>query len=452
MGEQIINGNHGSVLMGENGVSVGVNSDGQIDAGQQGTIDEANSSTTVLNPAGINVFTGSATNILNCGIVFVTVATDQASATDGLSIQQSSDGTNWDHTDEYTIAAGSNKNYSINPHSEWFRIVYTNGSVVQGYFRLQSICKGNAKPSSHRIKDSIIGDDDCELVKAALTGINGAGDWHNIKSTPDGDLTISDNSSGLAIAEGNVTGKTFVHKFGEAPDFDQADGEVTMWDGANDALFSGSPPMVYTFSSSADIGLISSSDAGDGQTIEMQGLDSDFNLVVQTITLNGQTDVDISATGIDLIRVFRLKNIGATDIAGVVYVRINGSAQTDGVPDAANTVRAIINNGNNQTLMAVYTVPNGKTGYMRSWFAATAGASRNSEYKIKIKARPPGQVFQVKHTSAISDTGTSKDNHPYVEPEIFVAKTDIIMTAEMLLNAATQAEISSGFDMVLVDD
>ncbi len=416
----------------------------------KGVIDDGNSSATPLG-GGI-AFTGTAKDILNCGIVFVTIFTDVASATDGLSIQQSSDGTNWDHTDDYTVSAGSSKNYSLNPHSKWFRVVYTNGAAPQGAFRLQSVCKGNSKPSSHRIKDEIIGDDDCELIKAALTGENGSGQWHNVKTTADGNLTISDNSSGLAIAQGNVTGATFVHKFGEAPDFDQGDGVVSIWDGANDTLFSGSPPMAYTYSSSADIGLILSSSGADTQDIEMQGLDSNFDLVTQIITLNGQTDVDISATGVDLIRVFRMINRGSTDLAGVVYIRTNGSAQTSGVPDTANTVRAIINNGNNQTLMAVYTIPNGKTGYMRDWYASTAGASRSSEYKIRLFARPDGQVFQLKHTSAVSDSGSSTYQHPYEEPEVFQAKTDIELTAEMLVSAATQADIAGGFDIVLVDN
>ncbi len=420
-----------------------------------GEVDDNNSyDSAVSGVLGIGgVFTGTASNILDFGTVFVTIATDVASAADGLSIQQSSDGTNWDHTDDYTIPANGNKNYSLNPHSEWFRVVYTNGGTGQAFLRLQSIMKGNSKPSSHRIKDSIIGDDDCTLVKAALTGENGTGQWHNVKTTADGNLTISDNSDGLAIAEGNVTGKTFIHKFGNAPDFDTGDNVVTVWDGANDGLLGGSPPMVYTYSSSADIGLITSSDAGDGQTIEMQGLDSNFDLVTQTITLNGQTDVDISATGVDLIRLFRLKNTGATDIAGVVYVRTNGSAQDgSGVPSVANTIRGIINNGNNQTLMAIFTIPNGKIGYMRDWYASTAGASRSSEYTMILKARPTGEVFQVKHVSAINDAATSTYKHDYVEPEVFAAKTDIEMTAQMLVAAGTAASISAGFDIVLVDD
>lgn len=422
----------------------------------RGFVDSGNSSSTPLpgdTGGSDHIYTGTALDILNCGIIFVNVYTDVASATDGLSIQQSSDGTNWDHSDDYTIAAGATKNFSINPHAKYFRIVYTNGVGAQSAFRLQSICKSqNAKPSSHRVKDEIIGDDDVTLVKAAITGENGDGDWHNVKTTPDGNLTISDNSDGLSIAEGNVTGKTFIHKFGEAPDFDTGDGEVTVWDGANDALLGGGA-MSYIYSSTADIGLLSSSSGSDTGDIEILGTDVSGALVAQTITLNGQTDVDISSVGgTDLKRVFRMINVGSSDFVGVIYLRTNGSAQTSGVPNTANTVRAIVNNGNNQTLMGLYTIPTGKTGYMRDWYASTAGGSRSTNYKIRLKARPSGEVFQLKHTSAITDNGSSYIQHKYEEPEVFEAGTDIEMTIETIEPAITASDVSAGFDIVLVDD
>ena len=145
-----------------------------------------------------------------------------------------------------------------------------------------------------------------------------------------------------------------------------------------------------------------------------------------------------------------MKNVGATDLSGVVYLRTNGSTATAGVPDTANTVRAIINNGNNQTLMAVYTVPTGKTAYLRSWYAANGGASKSSNYIIRLWARPSGQVFQLKHTSAISDT--TGHQHKYFEPEVFAAGTDIELTCEITAGSVTAASIAGGFDIVLVDD
>ena len=418
-----------------------------------GTVDDGNSYDGAIDGylGSGGIFTGVAFEILSCGIVFVNISSDVASAADGLSIQQSPDGVNWDHTDDYTVSAGANKNFSINPHARFIRIVYTNGTSSQTDFRLQTICKGgNCKESSHRIKDSIIGDDDCELMKAALTGENGDGQWHNIKTTSDGNLTISDNSNGLAIAEGNVTGKTFIHKFGFAPDFDTADGIISIWDGADDSLFAGSPPMQYTYSTSADIGLISSSNVGDTQDIEIFGLDGNLDIVTQTVTLNGTTDVDISAAGgVNLKRVFRMVNRGSTAIAGNVYIRTDGTTQTAGVPDTASSVRAIIRNGNNQTLMAVYTIPNGKTGYLRSWYASLAGAKKTSTHVIHLDARPLGEVFQLKHVSSLVAAGTSNVQHAYIEPEVFQAGTDIEMQSN---TDEDQAAISAGFDIVLVDN
>lgn len=283
---------------------------------------------------------------------------------------------------------------------------------------------------------------------STIQGTTPTGDVLEANVTDDGDLSISNNSSGLAIAEGNVTGKSFIHKFGEAPDFDTGDNTVTVWDGANDGLLGGGA-MAYTYSSTADIDTISSSSASDTGDIEIQGLDSNYDIVTQTVTLNGQTDVSLTTT---LLRVFRMKNVGSSDFVGVVYLRTNGSTQTGGVPDTANTVRAIVNNGNNQTLMAVYTIPAGKTGYLRDWYASTAGGSRTTNYKMRLKARPFGQVFQLKHTSAIAENGTSYIQHEYTEPEIFNEKTDVELTSEITETAITAADVSAGFDIVLVDN
>lgn len=137
----------------------------------QGSVDSNNSSSTPLGVSG--VFTGTATNILNIGFIFVTVFSDVASATDGLSVQQSSDGTNWDNTDVFTVPAGTGKTYSFQPGAKWLRVVYTNGGVGQAAFRLQTVLKGtSSKPSSHRIQDIIIDEDDAELAKAVVTGLS----------------------------------------------------------------------------------------------------------------------------------------------------------------------------------------------------------------------------------------------------------------------------------------
>lgn len=139
----------------------------------KGMVDNGNSTNTPL--AGGATFTGAVFQILNYGIIFISVYSDVASATDGLCIEQSHDGTNWDHDDCYTVPADHGKNYSINPFARYYRIRYTNGGSAQSVFRLQAIVKGNAKGSSHRVQDDISTDDDAELVKAAICSDSGDG-------------------------------------------------------------------------------------------------------------------------------------------------------------------------------------------------------------------------------------------------------------------------------------
>jgi hypothetical protein len=264
-----------------------------------------------------------------------------------------------------------------------------------------------------------------------------------VTATNSGNLRVTDAESGLAIAKGDVIGHSFVHKFGRAPDFDTGDGEVTVWDGANDALTN---EMQYNYSATAIIDSLVSSNSGDTQAIKVEGLDSSYALVTQTITITGQTR---KALDTNLIRVNRLINVGSTDIAGNVYC-YEDTALTAGVPIDTTKIRAIIVDGSNQTEMAVYTVPAGKTGYLRQWFASSSGAKKTTNYLTKLKARPFGQVFQLKHSSSIADAAPYI--HSYIEPEAFTEKTDIEMTASITDTGITEAAVSAGFDIVLVDN
>ncbi len=275
-----------------------------------------------------------------------------------------------------------------------------------------------------------------------LYGLDPDGNSQDVQVTEDGYLSTSDTSNGLAIAEGNVTGKSFIHKFGAANDFDVSDGFVTVWDGSQDgAAFE---KMLYTYSTTADIDTLSSDNAANTQVTEIQGLDANYEPVTQTATLNGTSAVTLATP---LIRIFRVKNTNSTDFVGNVFVSVAGTL-TGGVPTAVN-LRAVVVGDNNQTEMALYTIPAGKTGYMRDWYASTAGAKRDASHVIKVIARPFGEVFQLKHKSAIVESGTSYIKHQYTEPEVFTEKTDI----EIRMNTDQDiAAVSAGFDIVLVDN
>jgi len=428
---------------------VTVSADGELHVMQPGHISTVNSSSAALLADA--VFTGVAEEITNIATILIAVYSNVGSAVDGLSVQWSIDGTNWDGSDVFTIPANTQKTFSFQPVAQYFRVVYTNGDVDQTAFRMQVILKHSyVKPSSHRINDGISTQDDAELVKAVLSGENGGGEFKNVKVTEDGNLAISNNSSGLAIAKGDVTGHSFIHKFGAAPDFDSSDGFVTVWDGAEDD--EDYEAMNMTYSATADIDYAVAEDNGDTQDIEIQGLNSAYELTVQTITLTGQTPVVLTTP---LIRVFRVKNMNSSDFAGHVFVyraRLGDGTPTvvtGGVPQTGADVRAVVHADNNQTEMAVFTIPAGKTGYMRSWYASTAGAKRDSSHTIKVLARPFGGVFQLKHKANIDVNGTSYIQHKYEEPEVFSEKTDI----EIRMDTDTDiAGVAAGFDIVLVDN
>ena len=86
-----------------------------------GTLSIVNSTDVVLGVGG--VFTGVGEDVEDFVEARIAVYSDVGSATDGLSIQYSTDNLNWDHTDPYTVPAATGKNYVVQRVAKYFRIV-----------------------------------------------------------------------------------------------------------------------------------------------------------------------------------------------------------------------------------------------------------------------------------------------------------------------------------------
>ncbi len=128
-----------------------------------------------ITPLGISAtFTGTGEDVKDYATITVLVKSDEASAIDGLSLEYSPDGTNWDDNDKYTVSADSAKALTLFPEGRFFRVVYTNGGTAQGFFRLQVIYHYHrTKPSSHRVADlaaADIAENDAELVFGVIVG------------------------------------------------------------------------------------------------------------------------------------------------------------------------------------------------------------------------------------------------------------------------------------------
>ena len=390
-------------------------------------------------------FTGISEDITNYAVMFINVYSDVASATDGLCIQFSTDNVNWDISECYTIAADTYKTFSIQCATKYFRISYTNGGTAQTEFRLQTkLCTKNALDSSHRIADAISDQDDATLNKAVLTAQQPNTNFINVSATESGNLKVTDAENTLAIAKGDVVGASNVNKWGNAPDFDDGDGEVYIWDAAEDGT--AWEQMTYTFSTGADIDSVSSTSASDTQEVTIVGLDANWEEVTQTITLNGQTRVALTTP---LIRCYRAYNSNSTEFVGHIIIYENDTT-TGGVPDDTSLIRAVIDPDNQQTEMAIYTIPAGKTGYLLGGYCSTAGAKRDDSYIINFKTRLFGKVFRTQQKVSINDTATSFLPFTYPIPQTLPEKTDIIVTAQAV--AQDQASISAGFSIVLIDN
>jgi len=112
----------------------------------------------------------------------------------------------------------------------------------------------------------------------------------------------------LAVAKGQVTGHSIVHKFGQNNDIGTA--KETVWDVGG----------LYSYLTSATALKVSSDDANDtsdgtgARTVQIYGLNSDYDEIDETITLNGQTAVNTTKL---YLRIYRMvvKTAGSGDEA-----------------------------------------------------------------------------------------------------------------------------------------
>lgn len=165
-------------------------SNNEILVNLEGHICAENSTSENLDPA--EVFTGDWQDTIDQGTVIIGINSDQDSATDGLQIQWSADGNTVHDSDVFSILANKGKVFTFGPARRYVRLVYTNGGDATTSFNLQTQLKRMfVKPSSHRIQDAIVAEDDATLQKSVLTGENPAGTFVNFGATTSGNFKMS---------------------------------------------------------------------------------------------------------------------------------------------------------------------------------------------------------------------------------------------------------------------
>jgi len=207
---------------------------------------------------------------------------------------------------------------------------------------------------------------------------------------------------------------------------------------------------LYTYLSSASTLYISSSstndDVGDtgATSAKVSGLDANYNEISVTVDLDGQTGVQLGDAS-NWIRVNRIQVMSAGSggaNAGVLYVGTEATPSS-GVPTNKYATVAI---GDNQTLMALWTVPAGYTAYLHETHITVATEANNKYGIVSVVARPEGGVFNIQDKfTTVLDTVTQKYNFPLKLEE----KTDIEVRA---IGSSSNANIaiSAGLDIIYI--
>ena len=220
---------------------------------------------------------------------------------------------------------------------------------------------------------------------------------------------------GISVSRGLVEDFSGIQKFG----YNSSVGSSfeTIWDGGGD----------YTFITSAGTATATSSDTDDNTgTVEIQGLDSNYDLATETLTIGG------SAGTTSFIRVFRaILKTANTGNANVGTITITVSS----------TTVAQIQPTYGQTLMAVYTVPRNYNAYL---VQLDVGSSKDleNEIKFRIKSIDGGNAWNTRSFITTRGGFTEKNYHV---PEIIEGKTDI----EMRAKSSATSSISGGFELFL---
>ena len=243
----------------------------------------------------------------------------------------------------------------------------------------------------------------------------------------------------LQIARGQIAWHNPLFKFGNNPSVGNS--LETIW--AEGGL--------YGYLTAATVLKVSSSSTDDtsagtgARTVELSGLDADYNEISELVTLNGQTAVNTTQSFLRINRmIVRSAGSGGAN-AGVIYA--GTGTVTTGVP--AN-VYASVNGvtGANQSLMALWTVPAGYTAYILQYDVSNGTTSNTPAVcKLILAVRPYGEVFQSKDVKSLT-TGMHVEA-TFSLPQKITEKSDIEVRA-ISSSASVSFDISAAFELVYI--
>lgn len=235
----------------------------------------------------------------------------------------------------------------------------------------------------------------------------------------------------LEIARGNIDGHSL--EIIQGHNLAVGTSRETIW----------SPGGAYSYLSVATVLKISSDNANDtsagtgARTVKIWGLDTSYAEITETVTLSGTTSVN---TVNSYLRIYRMKVITAGTTGenqGTIYA--GTGIVTAGVP--AN-IYAVIDPSYNHSMMALWTVPAGKTGFIRN---PLLGMGSGKSVDGELAVREFGEVFATLWEQHTHEDPFNSFNRYWKVLE----KGDIEMRGEV---SAGTIELNGGFEIILIDN
>jgi hypothetical protein len=190
---------------------------------------------------------------------------------------------------------------------------------------------------------------------------------------------------------------------------------------------------------------ISSSDANDtsagtgAQTVYIEGVDGNFNVVSETVELNGQTAVNTTNSYL-YVNSFYVATVGSGG-ANAGNINAGTGNVTSGVPAVLYDIIAI---GYNQRTTGHYCVPAGFTGYMTEGSISAGQASGSTAVTAFLKQHGTDNILRVGAVSTVNNSdAVFSFEQPYTIPE----KNCVGASA---IGAANNNAVSSYFNIILI--
>jgi len=228
----------------------------------------------------------------------------------------------------------------------------------------------------------------------------------------------------LQVARGQVDGHSTVNIYGYGAAITTA--TIPAWENAT----------AYTFPAAATtMNLVSTVNTGGdktGTTILIQGLDSSYAAISETLTLNGTTVVVTTKSYLRINSISVSSITAGANPTGVITLK-----------DLTNTTTyAQIAAGFGRSQMSIYTVPAGNTFYLSRIDAWTAANGSSADY-VTYSNTTYSSTGAAQYTQQAPFTGNYHSQR--VMPRPFLEKTDVVLRFRSSANTYACSVAAEGY-------